>query len=189
MTVIRTRTCNMALFYAQLSRQIVEQIPVLVRYDDDHSLLDNKPHVGKLEGKLQFSNWKVQNVVSSGVLPQRGVNLARLMHALEDRVNYDPGKFPNPIYSGTLSDGVTPFCANISLTGMIVLMGLKYLHQVYEAYRMMCDILHEFEDPNVPAGPRARRDYRVKQLQASVFIFFFIGLTLRADLLSVQGCQ
>lgn len=120
----------MALFYAQLSRQIVEQIPVLVRYDDDPSLPDNKPHVGKLEGKLQFSNWKVQNVVSSGVLPQRGVNLARLMHALEDRVNYDPGKFPNPIYSGTLSDGVTPFCANISLTGMIVLMGLKYLHQV-----------------------------------------------------------
>lgn len=60
---------------------------------------------------------------------------------------------------------------------------------------MMCDIMHEFEDPNVPSGPRARKNYRIKQLQVSQSNAPFLGPVSHCvfffclDLLTFQGFQ
>ncbi len=36
---------------------------------------------------------------------------------------------------------------------------------MHDAYKHMCHVLHEFDDPNVPMGPKERHKYRMAQLE------------------------
>lgn len=180
MTLIRATTRSQALFFSHLNRQIIEQVPILMKNMDDP---EGKPYIGTLEGYLDCSIGEVQNMVGSGVLPQNGVHLTRLLYSKDEAVDWDPGGFPNLIYRFNakrfkgflnltlwlchrdyLSDG-TLFCANIAITGKIVLMGLKTVEGLYESYKMMCKVLHDFDDPNAPSDPKERHKYRMRQLE------------------------
>lgn len=161
MTLIRATTRSQALFYCHLNRQIIEQVPVILKDMDDPL---GKPYVGTLEGHLDCSVGEVQNMVGSGVLPQDGVHLTRLLYSNNESVDWDPGGFPNLIYKSRLTNG-TPFCANIANTGKVVLMGLKNVAGVYEAYKIVCRVVHEYDDPNTPSDPKERHKYRMRQLE------------------------
>lgn len=122
--------------------------------------------MGTLEGYLDCSMGEVQNMVGSGVLPQDGVHLTRLLYSNDEAIDWDPGGFPNLIYRTHLESNGLLFCANIANTGKIVLMGLKTVEEVYEAYRMMCKVVHDFDDPNTPTDPKERHRYRMRQLES-----------------------
>ena len=160
LVLIRCTTRNMALFYSHYYRQLVEQVSIIMKGPNP----EDKPYVGKLEGYLGFSIGEIQNMVGNGVLPQDGVHLTRLLYSDQEAVDWDPGGFPNLIYNARLPNG-KPFCANIAITGKIVLMGLKDIEDVYSSYKIMCNVVHDFDDPNVPTDPKERYKYRLKQLE------------------------
>lgn len=160
MVLIKTTSPGMALYYSHLYRQDLEQTPFILKVAGDHN---KELFVGTLEGRLGFSRGRMENVVGNGILYQDGVHLTKLMHAEDEKVDWEPDAFPNAIYKDVLSDG-TPFCANIASTGKIVLMGLKTREGLYEAYRIMSDVVYKFEDPDVPSNPRERYRYRINQL-------------------------
>ncbi len=160
MVLIKTTSPGMALYYSHLYRQDLEQTPFILKVAGDPT---NRLFVGTLEGRLGFSRGKMENIVGNGILFQDGVHLTRLMEAEDEKVDWEPDAFPNAIYKDVLSDG-TPFCANIASTGKIVLMGLKTREGLYEAYRIMSDVVYNFEDPNVPSNPKDRYTYRINQL-------------------------
>ena len=160
MLLIKTTSPSEALYNSHLYRQLVEQIPFILKNKGDP---EDKLYVGTLEGKLGLSKGRVENVVGNGILYQEGVHLTNLMHAEDEFVEWEPDTFPNLIYRGSLSDG-SRFCANIAVTGKVVLMGLRTIEGLYEAYKIVCDLVYDFEDPNVPKHPKGRYDYRLKQL-------------------------
>lgn len=160
MVLIKTTSPGMALYYSHVYRQDLEQTPFILKVAGKPS---TEMFVGTLEGRLGFSPGKMENIVGNGVLFQDGVHLTRLMEAEDEKVDWEPDAFPNAIYKDVLSDG-TPFCANIASTGKIVLMGLKTREGLYEAYRIMSDVVYNFEDPNVPSNPKERYKYRINQL-------------------------
>lgn len=163
--LIKTTSRGMALYYSHLYRQLIEKIPmILIDVDADGNRV-GEPYVGTLEGCLGCSMGQMLNVVGNGVLPQDGVHLMDLLHSDKSNTDYDPGSFPNLIYRGRLEDG-SKFCANIANTGKVVLMGLKSKEGVYESYKIVCDVVHNFEDPNVPSDPHKRWKYRLNQLQS-----------------------
>jgi TATA-box binding protein (TBP) (component of TFIID and TFIIIB) len=161
LVLIRCTTRNMALFYSQYYRQLIERVPIIVKGPNP----EDKPYVDTLEGCLDFSIGEMQNVVGNGVLPQDGVHLTRLLYSDQEAVDWDPGGFPNLIYSSKLPHNGKPYCANIAITGKIVLMGLDEIEDVYSAYKIMCGVVHDFEDPNVPSDPKERYKYRLRQLE------------------------
>jgi TATA-box binding protein (TBP) (component of TFIID and TFIIIB) len=131
LVLIRCTTRNMALFYSHYYRQLVEQVPIIMKGPNP----EDKPYVGTLEGYLECSIGEIQNMVGNGVLPQDGVHLTRLLYSDQEAVDWDPGGFPNLIYNAKLPTNGKPFCANIAITGKIVLMGLKDIEDVYTAYK------------------------------------------------------
>jgi len=159
--VIRSITPYMALYYSQMYRQLIERVPLILKGPN----IGDKPYIGTLEGYLEFSKGQIQNVVASGALPQDGVHLMRLLDANEEDINYDPGTFTNLFYTGHTSSG-HKFCSNIANTGNVVVMGLDTIESIYEAYKITCNVVHDFDDLNVPSNPKERHKYRMKQLQA-----------------------
>jgi len=177
--VIRASTPAEALLYSHIYRQIIEAIPLIVR----------SPTTGKLErrtleGHLDCHRDGIQNIVGSGALPQDGVHLTSFLYHDEEKVTWDPTGFINLIYKGHLPDG-TSFCANIAITGKIVLMGLKTIGHMHEAYKVMCDLLHEFDDPNVPLDPKERHKYRMAQMEKDAR-FFKADAAEMSDLLNAE---
>lgn len=158
LVLIRTRSLAQARYYAQVYRQAIERIPLIMRREDTDEIV-----VQTLEGHLECKHEGVQNIVGSGALPQDGVHLTRLLYSDEEKVNWDPGGFINLIYYDRLPSGA-PFCANIANTGKIVIMGLKDMADIYATYRVMCRVLHDYEDPHVPQTPKERHIYRMQQL-------------------------
>jgi hypothetical protein len=179
MVIIRARTPTEALLYSQIFRQIIEAIPLIVRSQKTGKLV-----LATLEGHLDCHRDGIQNIVGSGALPQDGVHLTRLLYSDEERVTWDPGGFINLIYKGHLPDG-TSFCANIANTGKIVLMGLKTIEAMHQAYKQMCRILHEFDDPNVPLDPKERHKYRMAQMERDAR-FFKADATQMRNLLDAE---
>jgi len=163
MELIKTTNPGMGLYFSHLYRQLIEKIPLILVDMGPNGEVLGKPYIGTLEGYLGFSFGVTHNIVGNGVLPQDGVHLTNLLNF--DRMNtmYDPGSFPNLIYRGKLQDG-SRFCANIANTGKVVVMGLKTKEGVYEAYKNVCEKVHNFEDPNVPNDPTERWRYRLTQL-------------------------
>jgi len=174
MVIIRARTPAEALLYSHLFRQTIEAIPLIMRSQKTGKLI-----VTTLEGHLDCHRDGIQNIVGSGALPQDGVHLTRLLYSDEEKVTWDPGGFINLIYKGHLPDG-TSFCANIANTGKIVLMGLKTIEAMHLAYKQMCRILHDFDDPNVPLDPKERHKYRMAQLEQDARF-------LKADATQMRG--
>lgn len=156
--IIKATSPGEALYYSHMYRRLLEQVPFILKNRGS-----NKLYIGTLEGKFGFSRGKIENVVGNGILYQEGVHLTRLMEAEDEKVDWEPDAFPNAIYRDHLADG-TLFCANIASTGKIVLMGLKTIEGVYEAYKIMCDVVYNFEDPHVPSNPKERYRYRIEQL-------------------------
>jgi len=156
--LIRTRSLAEARYYCQVYRQAIERIPMIMRRAGTDEIV-----VQTLEGHLECKHEGVQNIVGSGALPQDGVHLTKLLYSDEESVNWDPGGFINLIYYHRLPSGA-PYCANIANTGKIVLMGLKTTEDIYAAYRIMCGVLHDYEDPHVPQMPKERHLYRMQQL-------------------------
>jgi TATA-box binding protein (TBP) (component of TFIID and TFIIIB) len=157
--IIRTTCEAQALYYSHMFRQVFERIPMIMKRADTGEIV-----VQTLEGHLECKRDGIQNMVGSGALPQDGVHLTKLLYADEETVNWDPGGFINLIKYHSLPSGER-FCANIANTGKIVLMGLRTAEGVYEAYKIMCRVLHDFDDPNVPLGPTERHKYRMQQLE------------------------
>lgn len=161
-TIIKATSRWMAIRYMHLYRQLIEQVPIQMVVRDDPLL--STPHVGTLEGYLGCQLGNVENIVASGALPQDGVHLTRLLLDNNDEtVDYDLSGFVNLFYHGRLANGAR-FCANIAITGKVVLMGLNTLEGVHEAYKITCDKVHNFDDPNVPSDPKERHKYRFRQL-------------------------
>lgn len=158
--LIKPTSPGMALYYSHLYRQDLEQTPFILKLKGEQN---RNLFIGTLEGRLGFSIGRIDNIVGSGVLFQDGVHLTNLMQAEDEKVDWEPDAFPNAIYRDVLADG-TPFCANIASTGKIVLMGLKTIEGLYEAYRITSDVIYKYEDPNVPLHPKDRYDYRINQL-------------------------
>lgn len=98
------------------------------------------------------------------------MHLTKLLYSDEERVNWDPNGFINSIYYNRLPDG-QPFCANIANTGKIVLMGLKTIAAMHQAYKFMVRVLHDFDDPNVPLAPKERHRYRMAQLERDSHLY------------------
>ncbi len=161
MVLVKTTCENMARHFCQLYRQLLEKVPIMVRNRETGEV-----GVGTFEGRLGFSKGKVENMVGNAVLPQDGVHLGKLLYSDEEANTWVPDSFPNLIYKNKLPDG-TPFCANISNTGKVVLMGLKDQDHLYEAYKHVCDVVHNYEDPTFPMDPRKRLAHRTKQLLAT----------------------
>jgi len=157
--LVKTTTPGMALFFSHIYRQLLERLS-LILYDED----TKQTYVGTLEGYLGMSTGVIHNVVGNGVLPQDGVHLMNLLHATEDKSDHDPENFPNLIHQCELSNG-RMFTANIANTAKIVLMGLKCVEDVHEAYKIMCNKVHQYDDPNVPLDAHERWKYRRRQLQ------------------------
>jgi len=160
MLLIKTTSPSEALYNSHLYRQVIEQVRFILKNRGDP---DDKLYLGTLEGRLGMSRGRVENVVGNGILYQEGVHLTNLMHAEDEFVEWEPDTFPNLIYRGRLADG-SRFCANIAVTGKVVLMGLRTIRGLYEAYKIVCDVVYNFEDPNVPENPKGRYEYRLKQL-------------------------
>jgi TATA-box binding protein (TBP) (component of TFIID and TFIIIB) len=179
MVIIRARTPSEALLYSHIYRQTIEAIPIIVWSQKQGKLI-----VTTLEGRLDCHRDGIQNIVGSGALPQDGVHLTRLLYSDEEKVTWDPGGFINLIYKGHLPDG-TSFCANIANTGKIVLMGLKTIEAMHLAYKQMCKILHEFDDPNVPLDPKERHKYRMAQMEKDAR-FFKADATELSNLLEAE---
>lgn len=179
MVIIRARTPSEALLYSHLFRQTIEAIPLIMRSQKTGELV-----IRTLEGHLDCHRDGIQNIVGSGALPQDGVHLTRLLYSDEEKVTWDPGGFINLIYKGHLPDG-TSFCANIANTGKIVLMGLKTIEAMHQAYKQMCRILHEFDDPNVPLDPKERHKYRMAQMERDAR-FFKADATQMRNLLDAE---
>jgi TATA-box binding protein (TBP) (component of TFIID and TFIIIB) len=179
MVVIRATTPAEALLYSHMYRQTIEAIPLIVR-----SPVTGKLERRTLEGHLDCHRDGIQNIVGSGALPQDGVHLTSFLYHDEEKVTWDPTGFINLIYKGHLPDG-TSFCANIAITGKIVLMGLKTIGHMHEAYKVMCDLLHEFDDPNVPLDPKERHKYRMAQMEKDAR-FFKADAAEVSDLLNAE---
>lgn len=162
LTVISARRRWQSIYYSHLYRQVIERVPILVHDANDPERTMRVEPAGNYIG---YSGGAMQNVVASGTLPQDGVNLDRLIEANPEDAEYDPDAFINLFYSGKVADG-RRFCANIANTGKVVIMGLNTVEAVYEAYKMVCDVVHDFEDPNVPADPIERHRYRMRALAA-----------------------
>lgn len=158
--LVKTTTPGMALFFSHVYRQLLERLS-LILHDED----TGRTFVGTLEGYLGMSVGIIHNVVGNGVLPQDGVHLMNLLNATEDKSEHDPENFPNLIHQCELSNG-RAFTANIANTAKVVLMGLKCVEDMHEAYKIICDKVHNFDDPNVPTDPHERWKYRRRQLQA-----------------------
>lgn len=157
--LVKTTTPGMALFFSHVYRQLLERLS-LILHDED----TGRTFVGTLEGYLGMSVGIIHNVVGNGVLPQDGVHLMNLLNATEDKSDHDPENFPNLIHTDKLSNGRS-FTANIANTAKVVLMGLKCVEDMHEAYKIICDRVHNFDDPNVPTDPHERWKYRRRQLQ------------------------
>ena len=158
--LVKTTTPGMALFFSHVYRQLLERLS-LILHDED----TGRTFVGTLEGYLGMSVGIIHNVVGNGILPQDGVHLMNLLNATEDKSDHDPENFPNLIHKCELSNG-RAFTANIANTAKVVLMGLKCVEDMHEAYKIICDKVHNFDDPNVPTDPHERWKYRRRQLQA-----------------------
>lgn len=158
--IIKTTSPGEALYQSHVLRHLLEQIPFILKYTGKPELF-----VGTLEGRMGFKRGKIDNIVGSGMLYQDGVHLTNLLHAKDSNVDFDPGAFPNAIYRNVLPDG-TPFCCNIANTQKIVVMGAKRVRAMFEAYKMTCSVVNDFEDPDVPKDPQLRRQYRLNQLSA-----------------------
>lgn len=158
--VIKTTSPGEALYQSHVLRQMLEQIPFILKHPGDDKLF-----IGTLEGRLGFGKGKIDNIVGSGMLYQDGVHLTNLLQAKDSHVDWDPGAFPNAIYRNVLPDG-TAFCCNIANTQKIVVMGAKRVRAMFDAYEMTCKVVNEFEDPDVPKDPQLRRRYRLNQLSA-----------------------
>lgn len=159
--IIKTTSPGEALYQSHVLRQLLEQIPFILRVTGG----DDKLFIGTLEGRMGFQRGKIDNIVGSGMLYQDGVHLTNLLHAKDSQVDFDPGAFPNAIYRNVLPDG-TAFCCNIANTQKIVVMGAKRVRAMFDAYEMTCKVVNEFEDPDVPKDPQLRRRYRLNQLSA-----------------------
>jgi TATA-box binding protein (TBP) (component of TFIID and TFIIIB) len=159
MVLVKSTSHNMARYHAQLYRQLLETVPMLMRDPETGEI-----RIDTLSGRLVFENGTMQNVVGSAALPQQGVHLGDLLYHDQSKCYWMPGSFPSLILSEKLEDG-TPYFANIASTGKVVLMGLKNVNRMYDAYRATVALLQDFEDPNVPVDPSKRLAYRVKQLQ------------------------
>lgn len=160
---IRATTKYMALLYSHLYRNLIENIPLILRQRDAVTGELTKPYIGTLKGMLGYANGTVCNVVGSGFFPQDGVNLTSLLMADEDNSDYNPNKFPNLIYPAIL-DGKR-FFANIAMSGKVVFMGCSSETDMYQAYRYMCGVVHDFEDSGAPKDPKQRYLYRFNQMK------------------------
>lgn len=163
--IIKTTSPAEALYQSHVLRHLLEQIPFILRYTTTTTMGNDKLFVGTLEGRMGFKRGKIDNIVGSGMLYQDGVHLTNLLHAKDSNVDFDPGAFPNAIYRNVLPDG-TAFCCNIANTQKIVVMGAKRVRAMFEAYKMTCSVVNDFEDPDVPKDPHLRRQYRLNQLSA-----------------------
>lgn len=142
--IIKTTSPGEALYQSHVLRQLLEQIPFIMKYGDtncdgtpaaakDPGTDRDKLFIGTLEGLMGFRRGKIDNIVGSGMLYQDGVSLTDLMHAKDAHVDWDPGAFPNAIYRNRLPDG-TLFCSNIASTQKVVIMGVKRLRPFYEVF-------------------------------------------------------
>jgi TATA-box binding protein (TBP) (component of TFIID and TFIIIB) len=138
--IIKTTSPGEALYQSHVLRQLLEQIPFIMKTAGQ----DGKLFCGTLEGRLGFNRGKIDNIVGSGMLYQDGVHLANLLHAEDAHVDFDPGAFPNAIYRNTLPDG-TVFCSNIASTQKVVTMGVKSPRALYKAYKMTSAVVNDFE--------------------------------------------
>jgi TATA-box binding protein (TBP) (component of TFIID and TFIIIB) len=136
--IIKTTSPGEALYQSHVLRQLLEQIPFIMKTGD------GKLFCGTLEGRLGFNRGKIDNIVGSGMLYQDGVHLENLLHAEDANVDFDPGAFPNAIYRNTLPDG-TVFCSNIASTQKVVTMGVKSPRALYKAYKMTSAVVNDFE--------------------------------------------
>lgn len=161
LTLIRATTPSMAVYFCHVIRQIIERIPVIMRNADDP---EAKSYIGRLEGYLAFSRGILQNIVGSGALPQDGVHLTKLLNAEAESAEWDAAGFPNLIYRNYLPNG-RRFCSNIASTGKVVVMGCKSIEDMYEVYKITCDVVHDYDDPDAPTDPKERHKRRMKQLQ------------------------
>jgi hypothetical protein len=64
-------------------------------------------------------------------------------------------------------------------------MGLKTIEAMHLAYKQMCKILHEFDDPNVPLDPKERHKYRMAQMEKDAR-FFKADATELSNLLEAE---
>ncbi len=163
MVLVSALSKTHALFCAQQYRQWLETVDLLM-WDE----VEKRSYIGNLKGKLNCRDTKVYNVVASGSLFQDGVDLSSLMEAHEDKCSWVPDSFPNGTFGPQkLSDGAT-FNANVSdRNAKVVIMGVRTVEHVYEAYRYMKALVSDHEDPDAPDDPRKCYLYRMNKLLKS----------------------
>lgn len=151
---------NHAMFCSQQYRQWLEKVDFLM-WDPKNK----KSYIGNLRGKLMCRRAKIHNVVASGSLFQKGVDLSGVLRENQDKCDWVPDSFPNATYGpALLSDGKTQYKANISDSAKVVLMGVRNKQQIYEAYKDVKNLVSFHEDPDAPTDPGECYFYRMNKL-------------------------
>lgn len=160
MVLVSALSPKHALYCSQRYRQWLENIPFLM-YDDEKK----ESYVGTLKGQLSCRDTTVHNVVASGSLFQDGVDLSSLLDENEGKCSWVPDSFPNATYGPFELKNGTTANANISdRRAKVVIMGVTNREEVYEAYKIIKDLVSPHEDPDAPTDPRECYLYRINKL-------------------------
>jgi len=158
MVVAGSSSKEESLYYAQLYRLILEDVP--------HVLIDSDTgdyFIGTLKGAMKFEDFEIQNMVASTELEQYAVHLRQMRDAHGGSTSWMPDIFPGLKFK---MDDPAGCVALVFDTAQAVFMGAKNKESLYRAYYRIKEIVQDFNDPNAPSDPRLRYNYRMKMLES-----------------------
>ena len=159
---VNASSSTMGLWSCHIIRLIVERCPMVMR-----SLEDDRPILTTLEGRMQLSNWSVQNIVSHQSVGHR-INLKK-MHAAQPEVfKYDPGMFPGLILHCKHVDPETKKTSRVKCivfdSGQVLIVGTSHIHVSNQVFISMKKMTALFKDHWGEAPRSARYQKRLDEI-------------------------
>lgn len=157
--MMKGRSASHSLYLMHIYRLMLEALPMTI-YDRNTGIVRRN---ATLCGHLGFEGWVVENIVANSRMMQDSVLLGKLSDDHAEQCNYAADGFPGATWWGKLSDG-SEFTVKIFDTGKTVYMGVTSTEQVREAHEIICKVLSDYEDTDIPNDPRLRANYRLQHI-------------------------
>jgi TATA-box binding protein (TBP) (component of TFIID and TFIIIB) len=161
--IVRAQSPEHSRYISKIATLMLGNLQVLCQEEDGTIGLK------RLGEFVQFSNWKVQNVVLHGNLGMR-LKLEELRAAVPDQITYNPHGFPGAKYKLTVKDTCTckgkEKCGCLATcvvfdSGAIIIAGSKTAVEGNAVFYRICQELPAYEDDDV-AVPKEER-WRTRQ--------------------------
>lgn len=156
-----------SLYISQQVRLMLSEIPVI--YEDSETKVVKHDKLGKF---IQFSEWRVQNVVLSIELGFR-IKLEELAMYAPDRIKYTPGGFPGAECEVAVRETcrctrrIKCGCTATVLifdSGSIIIAGTKTIQDGNSVYHRIESVIKDFEDEGMEMEKKDRNRTRIKKL-------------------------